>query len=146
MLSQVITAKLKDSLQLNESLHICRLTIITEESILVIGKHHTKQLKLENHFILITDKEMRHIATVPFNCLLITCLPGLPVLSCTNTSLTSARIQYPTAAWVNYNVQFYILAGSDSTSVQMYDTLTCGCNSRQAYTPYTSARQALRCH
>ena len=40
-------------------------------------------------------------------------------------------------------LQCVILAASDSTSIQMYDTLTSCCNSCQAYIPYTSAMQAL---
>ena len=77
MLSQIIAMKLKASLQLKASLHICPFTIITEEPIHFIDKCHTKQRKLENHFIL-TDEGMQHQAIS---------LPGLPILSCTNASL-----------------------------------------------------------
>ena len=77
MLSQIIPVKLNASLQLNASLHICPFTIITEESIHFIDKRHTKQLKLENHFIF-TDRGMQHI---------VISQPGLPILSCTNASL-----------------------------------------------------------
>ena len=77
MLSQIIAVKLKASLQLNASLHIRPFTIITQEPIHFIDKCHTKQRKLENHFIL-TDGGMQHLAIS---------LPGLPILSCTNASL-----------------------------------------------------------
>ena len=95
MLSQIITVKLKASLQLNASLHIRPFTIITEEPIHFIDKHHTKQLKLENHFIL-TDRGMQHIASY-----LPTRATNFVMYQCI---ITSARIQYPTAAWLSYNV------------------------------------------
>ena len=42
--------------------------------------------------------------------------------------ITSASIQYPTAAWLNYDVQFCTLAASDPALHWMHDTLTCGYN------------------
>ena len=72
-----VAVKLKASLQLNASLHICPFTIITEEPIHFINKCHTKRQKLKNHFIL-THRGMQHLAIS---------LPGLPILSCTNASL-----------------------------------------------------------
>ena len=78
MWSPIIAVKLKANLQLNVLLHIHPFTIITEEPIHFIDKCHTKQRKLENHFIL-TDGGMQHLAIS---------LPGLPTLSCTNASLS----------------------------------------------------------
>ena len=90
-------------------------------------------MKLENHFFITTDREMHqlyyHMPTRAANFVMYQCI------------VTSARILHPTAAWLSYNV--IILAASDSTSIRTYDTLTRGCNSRQSYTPYTSAKQAL---
>ena len=95
MLCQIIAVKLKASVQLNVSLHIHPFTNITEEPIHSIDKCHTKQWKLENHFILI-DGGMQHIATY-----LPTRATNFVMYQCI---ITSARIQYPTAAWLSYNV------------------------------------------
>ena len=57
--------------------------------------------------------------------------------------ITSASIQYPTAAWLNYDLQLCTLAALDPSSIGMYDTLTYSFNSRQAYTTCTLAMQAL---
>ena len=70
-INQIITVKLKASLQLNALLHIRPFTIIAKDTIHVINKSHMKQLKLENHFILIVGGAMQHIS---LNCPLITCL------------------------------------------------------------------------
>ena len=121
------------------SLHICPVTIRNEESIHFIDKCHTKQMKLENHFILITDGRRHHVL---LNCLLTTCLPGLPNLSCTNVSLpqlgSDILLQpiYTTMSNSAYLQPQILLDG-------MHDTLTCGCNSHQAYTTCTLAMQAL---
>ena len=129
VLSQIITVKLKASLQLNVSIHI-RPSIISEEPIYFIDKSFTKQLKLENHFIL-TDGGMQHIAIS---------LPGLPICHVPmHHYLSQDPISYCSLA----KLQCVILAASDSTSVRTYDILTGGCNSLQSYTPYTSAKRAL---
>ena len=88
--------EIKARLQLNVSLHIRLFIIITEEPSHVIDKRHTKQLKLENQFILITDGEMHqsyyHMPPRAADFVIYQCI------------VTSARIQYPTAAWLSYSV------------------------------------------
>ena len=88
-----VAVKLKASLQLNASLHIHPFTNITEEPIHFINKCHTKQWKLKNYFIL-TDRNATssYLPTRATNFVMYQCI------------ITSARIQYPTAAWLSYDV------------------------------------------
>ena len=131
MLSQIITVKLKTSLQLNASLHICPFTIITEEPIHFIDKRHAKtEIGKSLHPHRQRNATYSYLPTRATNFVMYQCI------------ITSARIQYPTAAWLSY-IQHVILAVSDSTSVRTYDTLSSGCNGCQSYVPYTSAKQAL---
>ena len=88
--------EIKANLQLNASLHIRPFTKITEEPSHVINKRHTKQMKLKNHFILITDREMHqlyyHIPSRAANFVMYQHI------------VTSPRILHPTATWLSYNV------------------------------------------
>ena len=64
---------------------------------------------MENHFILITDGEMQHIAISQLYYHMPTRAANFVMYQCI---VTSARILHPTAAWLSYNV--IILAASDS--------------------------------
>ena len=83
---------------------------------------------MENHFILITEGEMQHIA-----------ISQLYYHMCTRAT-NFVMYQHISMAKLQCVI---ILATSDLTSVQTYDPLTSGGNSRQSYTPYTSAKQVL---
>ena len=111
--------EIKASVRLNTSLHIRLFTIITEVPSHVIDKRHTKHLKLENHFIRITDREMQHIAISQLY---------YPMPTRAANFVMYQHIINPSQDPISFYTVI-ILAESDSNSVQTYIPLTSGCNS-----------------